>query len=385
MVHNSSKVGLWILPAAAISVLSSGASAEDFSWQISGGYGETELGSNADVERTMLDATYYVDPVDDTRGPYALAPFLNRSGRVTVGVTRDKTSIVTPVLTIGPPPPGTPTTTIVTEETTGFAIGGRYVWSATGWYVGAKYEGAELDREPGSPASSQETTIDGYQLFGGRYFGESTSLDIAAGATRQTSELFFNCITTLCLSGRTATDIDTDDWSIGALHVRRGTRLTYSIYARAASADVTPSSDAPVLTLPSGALPPAPAPGSIVGALTPLPFTTIVAPFTGPLPITGPLPFTPVATPLTGVLPIADERETYAIGGELFPTDRLGFRIGLTRSDGDYSAHDSYDLAATWFFRRAAAVELVLARTEHEIGVLRRESDGAELRLFGRL
>jgi hypothetical protein len=213
--------------AVAISMLAFRADGEEFSWQLSGGYGETELAPFADTERTMLDATYYVGPIDDSRGPYALAPFLNRSSRVTAGVTNDKTTITIPVATAGPPPPGSPTTVDVTEETTGYAVSGRYVRPSSGWYVGAGYRDSEMNREPLSPGSRQDTTTDGYQLFGGRYFGESTSLDLAAGATRQTSELTISCITSLCLSGSTATRIDTDDWSIGALHVRQGSRLSY--------------------------------------------------------------------------------------------------------------------------------------------------------------
>jgi hypothetical protein len=347
----------------AVCGLASAAGAEEYRWQISGGYGETELAPFADVERVMLDATYYLDAVDDARGPYALAPFLNRSSRVTAAVTNDKTTIVSPVATIGLTPPGTPTTATATEETTGFVIGGRYVWSASGWYAGASYRDADTDQEPSSPVFQQATTTDGYQLFGGRYFGESTSLDLAAGTTRQTTELNINCFTSLCLSGSAATDIDTDDWSIGALHVHRGTRLTYSISGRASSARVTPSIDEVQLTLPSGALPLPPA-GAIVGGLTALPVAP--APFTGPLAIT-------------------DERDTYSVGGELFPTDRLGFRIGVARSDGDFTKEDSYDAAATWFFKRAVAVEFVIARTEQQTGALRRDIDSAELRLLGRL
>jgi len=364
MTQKSPAAALRALSAIAAVAIASAAGAEDYRWQISGGYGETELAPFADVERVMLDATYYLDAVDDARGPYALAPFLNRSSRVTAAVTNDKTTIVAPVVTIGLPPPGPPATASATEETTGLVIGGRYVWSTSGWYVGASYRDADTDQEPISPVFQRGTTIDGYQLFGGRYFGESTSLDLAAGTTRQTTELNINCYTSLCLSGRTASDVDTDDWSIGALHVGRGTRLTYSISGRASSAKVTPSIDQVQLTLPSGALPPPPPAGTIVAGLTALPVAPV--PFTGPPPIT-------------------DERDTYSVAGELFPTDRLGFRIGVARSEGDFAEDDSYDLAATWFFKRAIAVEFVLARTELKTGSLRRDIDSADVRLLGRL
>jgi hypothetical protein len=361
------RIALRTVHAVAVSILASSASGEDFSWQLSGAYGETELDPFADTERTTLDATYYIDPVDDSRGPYALAPFLNRSSRVTFGVTSDKTTITTPVLGIGPPP-GSPTTVDVTEETTGYAVGGRYVWSASGWYVGAGYRDTDTDQEPSSPESRQETTTNDYQLFGGRYFGESTSLDLAAGATRQTTELTITCVTSLCLSGGAASQIDTDDWSIGALHVRQGSRLSYAITGRVSGADITASFDSLVLTLPPGTLlPPAPAGLRYIGGAVNV------------------VPFAPIAAPFTGPLAIPDERVTYSIGGELFPTDRLGVRIGVARSDGDFVDDESYDLAATWFFTRAVAVQFVLARTQSELGSLRRDVDSAEVRLFGRL
>jgi hypothetical protein len=349
--------------AVATSILAAGASGEEFSWQLSGGYGETELSPFSDTERTTLDATYYLRAVEDSRGPYALAPFLNRSGRVTAGLTNEKTMIISPVATIGLPPPGTPTTVNVTEETTGYAISGRYVWPASGWYAGAGYRDTDTDHEPSSPLSRQNTTSNGYQLFGGRYFGESTSLDLTAGATRQTSELTITCITSLCLSGSTATQLDTDDWSIGALHVRRGARLTYSITGRISGADVTPSIERLVLSLPPGN---PTIPINIIGGISVVPFA-------------------PIAAPLAGPFLFSDDRETYSIGGEVFPTDRLGFRVGLARSDSGFVEDETYDLAATWFFTRAAAVQFVLAQTKSELGSLRRDIDNVELRLFGRL
>ena len=47
--------------AVAISMLASRASGEDFSPQLSGGYGETKLSPFADTERMMLDPTYYIE------------------------------------------------------------------------------------------------------------------------------------------------------------------------------------------------------------------------------------------------------------------------------------------------------------------------------------
>jgi hypothetical protein len=380
------------MPAVAISILASAASGEEFSWQLSGGYGETELTPFADTERTILDATYYLDPVDDSRGPYALAPFLNRSSRVTAGVTNEKTTLSAPVATIGPPLPGTPTTLTLTQETTGYAISGRYVWPGSGWYVGASYQDANTDHEQISPGSRQDTRTDGYQLFGGRYFGESTSVDLAAGATRQATELLISCITSLCLSASAATQVDSDDWSIGAVHVRQGSRLSYSITARVSRADPTARIDPLQLSLPPGAVDLTfGAPPTGLRAISPQGGFRTIAPAGGLTTIALPSglsavgPLALIAAPFTGPLPIPDERETYSIGGELFPTERLGFRIGLARSDSDFFDEESYDVAATWFFTRAMAVQFVLARTESARFTLRRDVDSAELRLFGRL
>jgi hypothetical protein len=86
-----------------------------------------------------------------------------------------------------------------------------------------------------------------------------------------------------------------------------------------------------------------------------------------------------------GTFPVQDERDLYSLGGELFPTDRLGLRIGLARVEGDYVEDESYDLTATWFLKRGVAVELALARTESEIGALERNSDSVGVRFLGRL
>ncbi|HEY9181719.1 MAG TPA: putative porin [Gammaproteobacteria bacterium] len=354
-------------PAVVLSALAFSATAEDFSWQVSGGYGATELAPYADTERTVLDATYYFDPVDDSRGPYALAPFLNRSSRVTAGVVREKTTLTTLVATIGSPPPGTPTAIDVTEDSTGYVFGGRYVWPRSGWYVGASYRNEEMDHEPSSSSLLQDTTTDGYQLFGGRYLGESTTVDLGAGTTEQTTELVITCITSLCLSGRTATHVDTEDWSIGTTHVRRGPRLSYAITGRFSRADVTPSIDELVLAPPVGTFPLRPTtPMTIAGGVSVAAFTPIAAPFSGPS-------------------PVEDERDVLSLGGELFPTDRLGVRIGFARAEGDYIEDDTLDLGATWFFKPGIAIELVVARTETEIGALERDIDRAEVRFLGRL
>jgi hypothetical protein len=52
------------------------AQAEEFSWQLSGAKRHAEAG-DSDLDSWAVDATYYMNPIADSAGPYALASFLN--------------------------------------------------------------------------------------------------------------------------------------------------------------------------------------------------------------------------------------------------------------------------------------------------------------------
>jgi hypothetical protein len=73
---------------------------------------------------------------------------------------------------------------------------------------------------------------------------------------------------------------------------------------------------------------------------------------------------------------------TYAVGTELFPTTKLGFRVGYTRVDGQSAHADSYDVAATWFLKRNIGLELGWSQAQS--GSTTPRSDGANLRFVGR-
>jgi hypothetical protein len=100
---------------------------------------------------------------------------------------------------------------------------------------------------------------------------------------------------------------------VNVLHVRRFRSTTYSLSGR-----ITGSRANVSVTSPGGTLPPP---------------STITVP----------------ALNLNVSLP---RLQSYSVGGELFPTAKLGVRIGYTRWDDDTQADDAYDVAATWFVRR---------------------------------
>ena len=57
------------------------AEADELSWQLSGGTSRVEVG-DFDSDGWSMDATYFVNPIDDSAGPYALASFLNPTTRI---------------------------------------------------------------------------------------------------------------------------------------------------------------------------------------------------------------------------------------------------------------------------------------------------------------
>jgi hypothetical protein len=84
----------------------------------------------------------------------------------------------------------------------------------------------------------------------------------------------------------------------------------------------------------------------------------------------------------------ASSRRAYAVAGELFPTNRLGVRIGYRTSDveGFDDDIDAYDVAATWFFKPRVAIELSLGRvTVSGVPSSSDESESAAIRFIGRL
>ena len=123
---------------AGLAVGSAAAGAE-YDWQVAGSYGQDDAAGIVDSSRWTLGGSYYPKPVDDTRGPYELAPFLTRSSYVTVGLSRASEEMVS-VGYIGGEP-GFIERIIelysrYTAETSEWSVAGRYVWRESGWFAG---------------------------------------------------------------------------------------------------------------------------------------------------------------------------------------------------------------------------------------------------------
>ena len=360
---------LVFLCASALTVIC--AHADEFSWQLAGGARNSDVGNSAETDGATLTATYYFRPVDDTMGPYALAAFLDRTSRIGASYNEDKTTALAPIFRIGPimgplPAPGPATATVV-DRGAGRSLSGRHVWRTSGWYVGAALAEADAAHPAPLPTSFSVLADDvsSGSLLLGKYVGASTAVELSFEATEATltSELPLFCLRGLCSIApiaRLTMTLETDSRNIGisAQHVGRLGKLAYSLSGGVTSNDVDATLDFDEIPI---AMP------------VPLPV------FPAPPPAGGFVSVRPSATS-------AGRRERYAVTGELFPTQALGLRAGYARWDADASLDESYELGATWFFRRNIGARVTISRTKTDLPV--RTADDVEsvtLQLIGRL
>ena len=359
-------VALWA------SALAPSADAEEFSWQLSGGAREADVGNSAEAESATLGATYYFRPVDDSAGPYALAPFLNRSSYVGGSYHEDKTTGNVPVVTIPTFPLLGPVTTsssvTVVTRAAGRTLSGRHVWRTSGWYAGASLAESDAAHPAPLPATFNAVGDDlrSGALEVGKYVGPSTAVELSLEAAESsfTSELNLPCSTLFCaiispVSVTTTLDADYENVGVSALHVGRLGRLQYSLA------------------------------GGVTSNEALLEIETVISPPTTLAPARPLLPNVDLLIGAVAAVPPSPTRqrsERYALAGELFPTQALGIRVGYARWDGDTSLDESYEVGATWFFKRRIGAQVVLARTKSRLPVPTiRDSDTVTLQLIGRL
>ena len=345
------------------------AHADEFSWELTGGARRAELGPATDAEVATIAGTYYFRSVDDEDRAYALAAFLERASHIGVSYHEDKTTsqalVITGPFTLRPTP--TSTTTVVTRAA-GHGVSGRHVWRTSGWYAGGAF--AETDAAHPAPISTSFSAL-GDNLTArsvtfGKYVGRSTSVELSleAATTRFTSELFLPCTGLFCTlvpPTRSTTVIDTevDNAGVAVVHVGRLGRFDYALA------------------------------GGITRSELDARIETTRTPLTALLPQ---LPQRPAAfgpqQPVGGVALLQPARSSshsdrHSLAAELFPTRALGIRVSYAGFDGDDTVDASYDLAATWFFRRNIGARLVLSRTKSALQI--GETDAAGLQLIGRL
>lgn len=295
--------------------------ADEFSWEPSGVANEAEQDSG-DAERLSFGVTYYFGAVDDTRGPLGLAAFLDPATRISLSHDRETGSLLSPP-TFLLFPSGVDTTT---DE---YSIAGRFVLPASKWYVGGGYTHGDLDPPP------RYTPIDGdiesYGLVVGKYLGADTTLELAFDSSDVRTDLNPSCSVAPCPTS--AIETQSDAWSIAAQHVWRGGPVAYSLWGRFARRE-----------------------GSVAFE-TALPPSTVESDFR---------PW-----------------DQYAVAGEIFPTQKLGFRVGYSRWDGP--SVEAYDLSATWFATNRVGIALTCSQQRIRSGSFDvYDNDATALRIVGR-
>lgn len=280
--------------------------ADDFSWDLAANVSQGAVGNLQDSDGTALSASYYFAPVDDSRGPYGLAAFLDPVSRISASVGREKLTFH-PILFIPPPGVVLSDTTVTHDD---YTVGGRYVLPASKWYAGGDYTKTNFD--------TFDYGVDTFRVLAGKYLGQRTSLELAMDRSR----LEFSDIDTKSV---------TEDVGLSFVHVRSHDSFTYSLFG-----GVTQTSGHLTLAGPGG-------------------------------------------TRFDSSLP---RYWTYSFGAEAFPTTKVGIRVGYARFDGA-GRDDSYDVAATWFFKRKMGLQLGWSRVEAD--GQRPHDDTASIRFVARL
>ena len=378
---------------ASLALLSP-ALAEPYSWQVSGGYLDETAGRTATTQNRLLRATYYLSPVDDSVGPYELAPFLNWSSYLAVGAGRTEMREETvrhfgtdpgggvDVATV--PPVGVNRTYSAWPSESGFDtsdydVEGRYVWPASGWYAGARARRGDGDAAPLLPVFRTTTESRRSGLFAGLYFGPRTAVEVDLESETMNEDVRMNVpgfdplfALPNVLSLRDAglivnyefglvTDVERDNAAISVRHVGYlgGSTFEFSAGVRASRTDAGFSLQTPP---------------ALVGWSDPADWP--VGRPAGPFPA-----FAPVQH-----FPSERDREV-SVSGALFPVQSLGVRLAASTSDHDsYGTRDTVGLSANWFFVRNAALGIELTRQRSARGYTldSRAMDSVSMRVLGR-
>ena len=188
------------------------AHAEEYSWQLSGIARRAET-FGLDTDSWAVDGTYYVNPIDDGDGPFALASFLNPTTRVSAEASQ--TDLPFDFL----------------ADPAGYTLSGAYVLPGQRWYVGANYANAD------DAVRSTQYDSKGYGVEAGVYVGANTTLELGLGRSEESWVTASFCSSTVCLGPWIETDTTADSVGFEVFHLRRFRSLTYSLQGRVSESE----------------------------------------------------------------------------------------------------------------------------------------------------
>jgi hypothetical protein len=307
------------------------ARANEYAWELAGLAGQADLDPLIETNQSTITATYHFAGVDDTKGPLALASFLDPETRIAASIGRNRqTSRV-----IGPP--GAPAFPNIVSESVTYALSGRYVLPAKKWYTGGRYLETDRAIAPGSLLTDDE--MRGATLFAGRYFGTATTLDLSLDrAVDESQGTGIACISNqFCAAVVPQSMHQTRDTAaLSALHLTRFRSLTYTLAGSVAdsSGQAVIHSGSFEFPLPSSLFPP------------------------GVVFFKPPVLSVPARTTEVGL----DRYLIYSVAGELFPTRKLGVRLAYADWEDSNTLDYAYDVAATWFVSRNVGLRFALGR-----------------------
>ena len=342
---------------AGMAVGSTAAGAE-YDWQVTGSYGQDDAAGIVDSSSWTLGGSYYPRPVDDTRGPYELAPFLTRSSYVTVGLSRASEERVPEGYIAGNP--GFINRLIelysrYTTETSEWSVAGRYVWRESGWFAGGGVERGGTEES----TSERDVNSRGYRVMGGKYLGETTALEVTVGTNRDRQDpdaLICEAFARRCY-GLVGADTHTDEAAVSIRHVGELWGRAWSVGAEVRSSRSDHFLVRPRLLDAEGR-----------------PFAE------------NPSTAREFAVE-DGELLYSDKAQVFNLAAAWFPTPALGVRLGYVKLKQDeFGDADGIGVTAGWFFRRNLSANVSFSRTRLDGALDRRfrESDYASIRLLGR-
>ena len=398
MIRDISQRATLAIALCANCVILATAAADEFSWQVSGSVQDGDAAGAVESNRFSLSATYYLSAVDDQTGPYELAPFLNRSGYLTVDAARAELRgelfpgiAGTPLVTRGTSPDGTiawltfpdvaPALRFFPvesgENSSEYAVAGRYVWPGSGWYAGAQAQRSDADLL--SQLLLLQTAMDQESsgLFAGRYVSPRTTMELGLGSETVSHGLPANPIgidPVLGFLGITGfgffdfgfkTDIETENARLSVRHVGNLGGSTFSVSASFRTGWSDTKMLFPAWLAPEFAVP--------------------VGPFDHPVAVD----YFTIADLHSPPIEISqsDVERQYTLSGALFPSQSFGLHLTYSSSDHDaYGSSDLIGLSTNWFFVRNAAVEIEMIRagSGREYRPDSRDMDAFAVRLLGR-